>query len=78
MSNREKEERRQHSTSFIPYSYYECRIPHYFRNVPMHWHSEFEINYVVHGEGEFICGNDRFVARRGEILVLPPNMLHAA
>ncbi len=78
MSNKDKEERRRHSTSFIPYSYYECRIPQYFGNVPMHWHGEFEINYIVSGRGTFICGNDRFLAGEGDILVLPPNMLHAA
>ena len=70
MSNKDKEERRRHSTSFIPYSYYECRIPQYFGNVPMHWHSEFEINYIVSGRGVFICGNDRFLAGEGDILVL--------
>lgn len=78
MQSRDKEERRRHSTSYIPYSYYECRIPQCFSNVPMHWHSEFEINYVVRGRGEFICGNDRLSAVQGDILVLPPNMLHAA
>lgn len=47
-------------------------------NVPMHWHKEFEINCILQGEGEFICGDDRFVAKEGSLLILPPNMLHAA
>lgn len=72
------EEKRQHSTTLIPYSYYECRIPEYFANVPMHWHSEFEINYLHRGKGEFICGNRKFEASEGDILILPPNMLHTA
>ncbi len=76
--NRDNEERRRHSTSYKPYSYYECRIPYDFVNVPMHWHSEFEINYVLRGEGDFICGNDRFRAKQGDMFVIPPNMLHAA
>ena len=47
-------------------------------NVPMHWHKEFEINCILQGEGEFICGDDRFIAEEGDLLILPPNMLHAA
>lgn len=78
MQNIENKEKRQHSTTLIPYSYYECRIPEFFMNVPMHWHSEFEINCILHGSGEFICGDDRFVAAKGDLIILPPNMLHAA
>lgn len=78
MPNRETEEKRRHSTAYIPYSCYECRIPCDFANVPLHWHSELEINYILQGEGEFICGNDRFHGKEGDILIILPNMLHAA
>lgn len=76
--DKNKEEKRQHSTAYIPYSYYACRIPESFMNVPMHWHSEFELNYISSGKGEFICGNQKFEALEGDILLLPPNMLHSA
>lgn len=76
--SRETEEKRRHSTALIPYSYYECRLPEEFMNVPMHWHNEFELNYILRGRGEFICDNRRFEAGEGDILILPPNMLHAA
>lgn len=75
--SRETEEKRQHSTAFIPYSYYACRLPRDFMNVPMHWHNEFEVNYIRRGKGEFICDNSRFTAGEGDVLILPPNMLHA-
>lgn len=78
MPDKQTEEKRQHSTAFIPYSYYECRIPYDFMNVPMHWHSEFELNYIVRGAGEFICDSEKFLCKEGDILVLPPNMLHSA
>lgn len=78
MPDRENKEKRRHSTPFIPYSSYECRIPEYFSNVPMHWHGEFELNYILNGKGEFICGNKKFTAGKGDLLILPPNMLHAA
>lgn len=76
--NRETEEKRQHSTTLVPYSYYECRLPEYFANVPMHWHSEFEMNYLYRGKGEFICGGRKFEAGEGDVLIFPPNMLHTA
>ena len=76
--SRETEEKRQHSTPLIPYSRYYVSIPKELNNVPMHWHYEFEINLIVSGIGEFICGDDRFLARAGDILLIPPNMLHAA
>lgn len=72
------QERRQHSTAYIPYSFYLCWIPRFFPNVPMHWHSEFELNLVVRGEGEFTCGSGRFTGRPGDLFVIPPNQLHAA
>lgn len=78
MPGRETEEKKQHSTTLIPYSYYECRLPEDFMNVPMHWHNEFELNYIFAGKGEFICGSEKFEAGEGELLILPPNMLHAA
>lgn len=76
--NRETEEKRQHSTPLVPYSFYEVRIPEALNNVPMHWHSEFELNRILGGAGEFICGDNRFLAQKGDLLLIPPNMLHAA
>ena len=66
-----------HSSDLIPYSYYESRIPDYFPNVPLHWHQELEINYIRSGNGEFICGDQRFVAEPGDMIVIAPGALHA-
>ena len=44
----------------------------------MHWHSEFELNRILSGAGEFICGDKHFTATAGDFLLIPPNMLHAA
>lgn len=78
MPSRETHENRQHSTTVRPYSYYECLIPELFMSVPMHWHSEFELIYILQGRGEFICGGEKTEAGEGEIFLVPPNMLHAA
>lgn len=78
MPNKETQEKRQHSTTWIPYSHYECHMPEAYMNVPMHWHGEFELIYVRQGRGEFWCGGRRWEAKAGELLLVPPNMLHAA
>lgn len=71
------EEKRQHSSQLVPFSYYKCLIPDYFASVPLHWHGEFEINFVISGCAEFICGDKKFISSEGDIIILPPNMLHA-
>lgn len=71
------EEKRQHSSELVPYSYYKCLIPDYFDCVPLHWHGEFEINYVIEGKAELLCGDERFVTQTGDIVIIPPNRLHA-
>lgn len=71
-------ENRLHSTDYVPYSFYLCKIPDYYQSVAMHWHQEFEINLVIEGCGEFICGDEKFIAKTGDILIIPPNTLHAA
>lgn len=76
--DRETREKRQHSTTLIPYSHYECRLPEWFANVPMHWHGEFELIHILKGRGEFICGSKKQEAGEDEFLLIPPNMLHAA
>ena len=74
----ETQEKKQHSTAWIPYSCYECRIPEWFMSVPMHWHSEFELIHILRGRGEFICGSRKYEVGEEEHLLIPPNMLHAA
>ncbi len=71
-------EQRQHSSSLIPYSIYDCQIPDSLPNVPMHWHNEFEIDYVLQGKGDFICGDEHFPVSQGDVIMISPNMLHAA
>lgn len=71
-------EQRQHSSSLVPYSIYDCLIPDSFPNVPMHWHDEFEIDYVLQGRGDFICGDEHFPVNSGDVVMISPNMLHAA
>lgn len=72
-----KEEQRRHSSVYVPYSYYECAIPDYSPLIPLHWHGEFEISYILSGSGKFKCGEKSVTARQGDIIVILPNILHA-
>ena len=45
---------------------------------PLHWHDEEQISFVVDGEFEFEVAGEKRVLRRGEAVVIPPNVPHAA
>ena len=77
MNSPSSKEKRKHGSARIPYDFFECRIPDGFHLVPLHWHNEFELNYIIRGKSEFVCGEDKFIAETGDIIMIPPNMLHA-
>jgi quercetin dioxygenase-like cupin family protein len=45
---------------------------------PRHWHDEEQITFVIDGELEFEVGDEKRIIRRGEAIVIPPNVPHAA
>ena len=45
---------------------------------PRHWHDEEQISFVLEGELEFEVGDEKRIVRRGEAVVIPPNVPHAA
>jgi unsaturated pyranuronate lyase len=45
---------------------------------PRHWHVEEQLSFVLEGELEFEVGDEKRVVRRGELVVIPPNVPHAA
>lgn len=71
-------ENRRHSSALIPYSVYQCVLPEVLPGVPMHWHREFEINRILSGLGQVILGEEKYVVSEGDIVIIPPNVLHAA
>lgn len=77
MKNIRSKENRIHSSAEKPFSFYECIIPDLFPYVPMHWHDEFEINYIIDGSAEFICGDEKFISRKGDIIITQPNVIHS-
>lgn len=45
---------------------------------PLHWHDEEQISFVLEGELEFEVAGETRVLRRGQAVVIPPNVPHAA
>jgi quercetin dioxygenase-like cupin family protein len=45
---------------------------------PVHWHDEEQITYVMDGELEFEVAGETRTLRRGEAVVIPPNVPHGA
>ena len=45
---------------------------------PVHWHDEEQISIVLEGEFEFEVAGEAHVLRRGQAVVIPPNVPHGA
>lgn len=77
MINNINKENAQHSSKLIPYSYYKCDYKAHCGYVPLHWHNEFEINYIVNGAAQFRCANKNIIAHKGDIVFITPNTIHS-
>ena len=71
-------EARVHGSARVPFGLYENRMPEMYGNVPAHWHEEFELNEVREGRGILLLDGERYAVSAGDILIIPPNALHAA
>lgn len=45
---------------------------------PVHWHEEEQISFVIDGEFEFEVAGEKRMLRRGDSVVIPPNVPHGA
>lgn len=45
---------------------------------PVHWHEEEQITFVIEGEFEFEVAGEKRMLRRGDSVVIPPNVPHGA
>lgn len=45
---------------------------------PLHWHDEEQIAFVLEGEFEFTVAGETRILRRGDAVVIPPNVPHEA
>ena len=71
------EEKCRHSSILIPYTYYNCQLTDAFIFFSLHWHNEFELNYVRTGTGVFRIEQREIPIYEGDIFVLQPDTLHS-
>ena len=70
-------EKKEHTNSEKLFNLYLQRMPEYFACTPLHWHTEFEINYILEGCADFMIGDVKFTSEKGDIIVATPNVLHS-
>ncbi len=69
-------ENKLHGKATFPYMVYRGRLPEYIRSYPLHWHEEMELISVIQGQGIVTVRGTRYEVHAGDILVIPPQMLH--
>ncbi|MCR5400942.1 MAG: AraC family transcriptional regulator [Treponema sp.] len=70
-------EKASHGKKIFPYIVYHSRIPEWLSGFPLHWHEEFEIILVTFGKAVFTVNGKRYVAKKNDILLIPPESIHS-
>lgn len=65
-----------HGRIDFPYIVYMGKIPEFLRSFPLHWHEEFEIIMIKSGTGYFHVLTENYICNAGDILIIPPNLVH--
>lgn len=67
----------QHGTEEFPFEYYMDELEKYeLGYIPMHWHREFEILFVLSGEVDCLIGDRNIKLRTGEGMFISSNVFH--
>lgn len=69
-------ENKLHGQVAFPFTVYRVKLPQDIRAYPLHWHEEMELIAVTAGQGIITVQAERYEAHPGDILVIPPQMLH--
>ena len=69
-------ENKRHGRIEFPFTVYRTRLPEYLRGYPLHWHEEMELICITEGSGVITVQAERRVVHAGDILVIPPQLLH--
>lgn len=51
---------------------------HPSHDIPPHWHEEIEMTYIMEGTGEYTVNGIPCALPTGSVIMVPPNVLHAA
>ncbi|NLK93689.1 MAG: AraC family transcriptional regulator [Clostridiales bacterium] len=75
--NENLKENVSHGDFIVPFTTYSGKISDDFSLIPMHWHEEMEITYIVDGSAEISINLNPFTAQKGDIIVVNPLTLHS-
>ncbi|WP_051656420.1 helix-turn-helix domain-containing protein [Butyrivibrio sp. AE3004] len=71
-------ENASHGDIFLPVNSYHSIIPKSYGEVALHWHEEMEITLVKSGVCAYRVGQETFLAKPGDIILVPPFCTHSA
>lgn len=69
-------ENKIHGQLAFPFTVYRVKLPENMHAYPLHWHEEMELIAVTAGQGIITVHGERYEVHPGDILVIPPQMLH--
>lgn len=77
--NHQLKEISEHGNSLFPFAvHFTNHRSDRIITIHTHWHREMEILYILTGEMEVVIERQRFLAKEGDILFIPPNLIHGA
>lgn len=71
------QESKNHGINEFPYSIYHVKMPEHITKFDLHYHNEFELVYVVNGSIEFTILEKKYIANKGDIVLLLPDYPHS-
>ncbi|MFB5676232.1 helix-turn-helix domain-containing protein [Paenibacillus terreus] len=76
---RDLKEKLQHGNKHFRVGVYKTHVPG-FRNLVLysHWNEELEFLFMDKGSAQFYVGQEKIILNSGDVLIIPPNMLHSA
>ena len=66
-----------HGKKTFPFSIYHVLIPDWMKKYPFHWHDEFEMIYILKGQGIFSVNGFKNVCQAGDLIIVPPGSIHS-
>lgn len=76
MIDSHKREYVNRGNALFPMQYYQCNTSEPLYNLPLHWHSDFEILHITEGEYNMFIGDSEKVLRTGDMAFLSGGVLH--
>ncbi len=72
----ELKENRPHGTVEYPFTQYHIKNSKNAFQIPVHWHDELEIIYIINGPLYVNISGDTYIGNKGDIFVVSPGELH--